>query len=331
MQVANPETAENDGAKRKRGDTPEGTVVWRLVTSTHTKIESAGLAPPPTPTRRFHVSRAAGNVVLFERSASEQDKAIPKDGADKAQIPEEGTLQHKIRAPVSKAPSTPRKRPGAGAALAPTQKTRTAANGISEETLRQFEKFSAEVENDAVSPRRSPVRSPTSPPARLTPRAPKLRFKDRHPAEAARLEAQDADAMDIDDPSNPYVYDTYVREIVKPDANGHVPLPSPQTTSIGYIILTADDEEWWYESDSSDREFETDDDDENAEDYYANDYPEDELSDDDEFDRDPYRHYKDENDETYDLEGDGSDVEGEEFSTAVPKMKGAYWGKVGEE
>lgn len=231
------------------------------------------------------------------------------------------------------APSTPRKRPGARTALAHPPKPRAAANDISEETLRQFEKFSAEIESDTVSLRKTPISSPTSPPSKFTPKAPKLRFKDRHPAEAARLEAQDPDAMDIDndDPNNPYVYDTYVREIVKPDANGHIPLPSPQETSIGYIVLTPDDEEWWYDSDSSDREFDTDDEDENAEDYYANDYPEDELSEDDEFDKDPYRHYKDENDETYDLDdGSGSEGEGDEFSTAVPKFKGAYWGKVGE-
>jgi hypothetical protein len=303
-----------------------------LVTSIHTQTLSPELAPPETPTRRFHVSRAAGNVVLFERKASEQEKTIPKDGTGTAQQPDESTSHPKEPTTLPQPPSTPRKRPGAGTALAVSQKPRAAANGISEETLRQFEKFSAEVENDAVSPRKPPLRSPTSPPSRFTPKAPKLRFKDRHPAEAARLEAQDPEAMDIDndDPDNPYVYDTYVREIVKPDANGHLPLPSPQTTSIGYIVLTPDDEEWWYESDSSDREFDTDDEDENAEDYYANDYPEDELSEDDEFDRDPYSHYRDENDETYDLDEE-SDVEEEEFSTAVPKMKGAYWGKAGEQ
>jgi hypothetical protein len=137
--------------------------------------------------------------------------------------------------------------------------------------------------------------------------------------------------IDNDDPNNPYVYDTYVREIVKPDAEGNIPIPSAETTSIGYIVLTTEDEEWWYESDSSDNEFDTDDEDENAEDYYANDYPEDELSEDDEFDRDPYRHYHDENDETYDLDADGSDVDEEEaFSTAIPKVKGAYWGVAGE-
>lgn len=136
--------------------------------------------------------------------------------------------------------------------------------------------------------------------------------------------------MEVD--GEDYVYDTYIREIIMPDAEGKI--PEPQGT-VGYIMLTEEDEEWWYDNDQSDKEFDTDDEDSNAEEYYANDYPEDELSSEDEFDRGAYRHYHGEDNEEYDLDDEVRSDEDEEqpFRQAVPKpqVPNGYWGRVGEQ
>jgi hypothetical protein len=212
------------------------------------------------------------------------------------------------------------------------QKARAAGNGISDAVIRQFERFSEEVEKDEVpkrTPRQAPATVVSPSPSKFTPKAPRLRYKDRHPEEAAALARKDPHAMDVD--SEGYVYDTYVAEVIMPDADGK--LEEPQG-NIGYIVLTEEDEEWWYEDDGTDKEFDTDDEDSNAEEYYANDYPEDELSSDDEFDRDPYRHYHDENSELYDLaDGSGNEEEEEDesFRQTVPKTRGVFWGMAGEQ
>jgi hypothetical protein len=161
------------------------------------------------------------------------------------------------------------------------------------------------------------------------PKAPKLRFKDRHPEQAAALSGKDPNAMDVD--TDDYVYDTYVREVIMPDADGKVPEPEG---TVGFIVISEEDEEWWFGDDESDKEFDTDDEDENAEDYYGNDYPEDELSSDDEFERDPYSYFHGDDKEEYGLSDDedaDSDEDGDEpFSQGVPKPQAVYWGKAGE-
>jgi len=161
----------------------------------------------------------------------------------------------------------------------------------SDEQVKQFEKFSQELEQQELAQSK-----PMSTPIKYLPTGPARRSKTPSSQQAITLAVQDPDAMDVDD----YVIDTYVREELMSDADGNIP---EHQGIIGYIILKEEDEEWWNGEDESDREFDTDEDDENAEDYYANDYPEDELSSDDEFDRDPYqrkyRHGSD--DEEYDL------------------------------
>ncbi|KAF2677121.1 hypothetical protein K458DRAFT_410017 [Lentithecium fluviatile CBS 122367] len=92
----------------------------------------------------------------------------------------------------------------------------------------------------------------------------------RHPEKAAALATQDHDTMDLDN----YVYETYVRKEIMPNADGKIP---ESEGIVGIIVLNEEDEEPWHEEES-DREFETDDEDKNAEVYYANDYPEDEIT-----------------------------------------------------
>jgi hypothetical protein len=190
--------------------------------------------------------------------------------------------------------------------------------------ISQFEKFSYDVENEEVEKTRL---ARLSSPSKFKPKAPKLRYKDRHPEQAAALEGNDPDAMDaMDVDGDDYVYDTYVREIIMPDASGKIPEPRG---IVGFIVLTEEEEEWWFGEDESDREFDTDDQDSNAEDYYANDYPEDETDSDDDSDRggNDYIHGADNEDE-YDLiDGAGSDDDEEKsFRQTIPKVGGARWG-----
>ena len=106
--------------------------------------------------------------------------------------------------------------------------------------------------------------------------------------------------------------------------------------SINPLIWPHDNmQEWWNGEDESDQEFDTDEDDENAEDYYANDYPEDELDSDDEFGRDPYqrryRHGSD--DEEYDLESyedaNSGDEDDEHFRRITAPLQAALLNRPG--
>jgi hypothetical protein len=198
--------------------------------------------------------------------------------------------------------------------------------------LRELEALSAQVE------KQDNLLIPLPSPSKHKPKAPARRFAQRHPEKAAALAAHDnpshGDAMDID--GEEYVYDTYIREVVLPDANGKLP---ESVGTVGVLEIKEDEEDWWNASDESDKEFDTDDDDENAEDYYANDYPEDELDEDDEYDRNlyqqKYRHGSD--DEEYNLDegddtiGSGEDEDDLHFKMTVPKaQRPGYWGAVGE-
>ncbi|KAF1970764.1 hypothetical protein BU23DRAFT_556487 [Bimuria novae-zelandiae CBS 107.79] len=269
---------------------------WRLLQKPGDDIPAA--VPSPTQqNRRFHVLLSGGQRVLVEAPD-------PTTGAQATAIEEPGNVPSisEVKEPEETIPSCPRKRPGAGAAVRvnPAYKAAAAAEQVtnpSDDQVKRFEAFSQEVEQEELA-RSKPVKYlPTGP----------ARRKGRSTPQAATLAVRDPDAMDVDD----YVIDTYVREEVMEDADGNVP---EHEGIIGYIILKDEDEEWWNGEDESDREFDTDEDDENAEDYYANDYPEDELDSDDEFDRDPYqsryRHGSD--DEEYDLENDEEVHSGDE-------------------
>ncbi|ORX89336.1 hypothetical protein BCR34DRAFT_609252 [Clohesyomyces aquaticus] len=144
--------------------------------------------------------------------------------------------------------------------------------------------------------------------SRFKPKAPALRYKDRHP--------EVAEAMEIDD--DDYVYDTYYREEVMDGTSESVAEP---TGSVGVIVIGEEDEDLWEgfgeEEEDSDRVY-TDDEDENAEDYYANDYPEDELESEDEFDKNPYRYHHGSDEEEYDADNDPWSDE-EEDKNARPR------------
>lgn len=305
---------------------------WKLVQKPGVSTPEPSLPSPAQPGRRFQFSSSAGSRVLIEARHPAHGQDIQCKNEATPSLPQgEAPSPSPIVAQQATTPR-PRKRPGAGTAIhnaKPAAAENTpGSTAPSEEEVQRFEKFSKEVEKDELAM----TRLPTSP-IKYKPKAPALRYKERHPESAAH-DGHGPDAMDVDE----YVIDTYVREVIMPDADGNIPEPKG---TVGIIVLNEGDEEWWNGDDESDREFDTDDDDENAEDYYANDYPEDELSSDDEYDRNlyqkKYRHGSD--DEEYDLDHDDDSADGarsdgdedeEHFRRVAPRSAPGYWGRFGE-
>ena len=308
--------------KRQRS---EADIFFRRLTKPGDTPQESG-ASIPTTERRFHldpVSRARSKHVFIERRA-----ATPQDAPENIQ--QIASQEH-----TSQEPPRPRKRPGTRAAstVIPSRTVQqiTHRTQPSEHDVRELEALSHKLAHDEVH-----TDSYTSP-SKYKPKAPARRFAEREPEKAATLALRDgdADAMDVD--NDEYVIDTYVRETFVPDADGKLPTP---VGTVGFLVLNDEDEDWWNGSDSDDKEFDTDDDDSNAEEYYANDYPEDELSEDDEFGRDPYkrdnRHGSD--DEEFDANDSGNDAIGSDededdlhYKMTVPKAKRTgYWGMAGQ-
>ncbi|KAF2448233.1 hypothetical protein P171DRAFT_209123 [Karstenula rhodostoma CBS 690.94] len=308
--------ADRDRTIKRQKSAPRFT--WRLLQKPGDNVPAALPSPTPQQNRRFHVSLSAGLRVLVE--APDLPNAAPTTAGETSSvpsIPEAAEPQDATRAPP--ATPRPRKRPGAAAAMrinpAYTAQSEGDANP-SDEHVKHFEKLAEELEQEEQAQSK-----PAPSPVKYLPTGPARRSK-----KATALAVQDPDAMDVDE----YVIDTYVREELMSDADGNI---VKHEGIIGYIILKEEDEDWWNGEDESDREFDTDEDDENAEDYYANDYPEDELSSDDEFDRDPYqrkyRHGSD--DEEYDLNDDAisGDEDDEHFRRLTVPGQAALLNRLG--
>jgi hypothetical protein len=308
---------------------PSNYIFRRLTKPNDAPPQQFPTSPTPTTERRFQLDASARAqqkrvfMEIRERTATKQDITS-------------GQLVTSVKESVPEEPSRPQKRPGAGSALRNTSKPaidrKVQTSGPSAQDVQQLEALSRQVEKE------DNLLIPAPSPSKFKPKPPAQRFAERNPARAAALAAQDntddGDAMEID--SDEYVIDTYVREPIMPDADGKLPEP---TGTVGVLVIGEEDEDWWNGEDESDKEFDTDDEDENAEDYYANDYPEDELDEDDEYDRNlyqkKYRHGSD--DEEYNLD-DGDDAIGSDededdlhFKMTVPKVqRPGYWGAVGE-
>ncbi|CAO2651641.1 Nn.00g042110.m01.CDS01 [Neocucurbitaria sp. VM-36] len=319
----------------KRQKSSQNFAYRRLTKPNDTPVQN--LVPPtPTTERRFHLDPVA-------RTQSKHVFIEARQVAENGTVGTDAQVRTKDVELTPESTPRPRKRPGAGSALPqPSNKAihqKPQITEPSENDVRQLEALSQEVEK--VDNLHIPL--PPSPP-KFKPHPPAQRFAERHPAQAAALASQEqngdnsGEAMDID--TDEYVYDTYIRETILPDANGQLPPPSG---TVGFLVIKdVEDDDWWNGSDSSDKEFDTDDEDENAEDYYANDYPEDELSEDDEFGRDvyqkKYRHGSDdeefnlgEEEDDDDAIGSGEDEDDLHFKMTVPKaQRGGYWGTYGE-
>ncbi|KAF1833530.1 hypothetical protein BDW02DRAFT_378301 [Decorospora gaudefroyi] len=316
------------GNEIKRVKSSQNIFGYRRVTKPTDAKEHA--SAPPTPTsnapKRYlldAVPRIGGKRVFVEEREQQ--------AARKEETQVGGQVQAVSYEPTPASQQRPRKRPGAASALPPTLNPATQrqppVTAPSETDVRKLEALSQEVEKvDNLS-----IPLPSHPLSKHKPKAPAQRYADRHPTQANDDHA-DGDAMDID---SEYVYDHYIREPIHPNA------PEP-TGPIGLLVITASDADWWDNEEISDREFDTDDEDENAEDYYANDYPEDEMSDDDEFGRDlyqkKYRHGSDDEEFVADGDADGEDALGSgededdaHFRMTVPKgQRVGYWGMAGE-
>ncbi|KAK4147020.1 uncharacterized protein C8A04DRAFT_34568 [Dichotomopilus funicola] len=164
----------------------------------------------------------------------------------------------------------------------------------------------------------SPARS------RFKPKAPKLRYFERHPESVRGRKVEQSNppgaaAMDVDTAMSTgmadttdeedYVVETYERVPAERLRNQAVP-----AHRVGLLVFDTepDKAEFFYgnESDSED-EFPEDDEDENAENYYAADYPDEDLDWDDEFGQNPYQftNQNDSDKEEYDeLDYDDDDV-----------------------
>lgn len=141
----------------------------------------------------------------------------------------------------------------------------------------------------------SPLRKPLS---RFKPKAPALRYNERHP-EAAAQELEDQSLMDGDDDSK-YVLETYIRMPIEMFQSVE------QTKNFGLLVLDSqpDIDEFYNDDSDDDSEIYDEEEDENglttdsrrlqkltyiAENHPSTDYPEDEVASDDEYDRNPYR------------------------------------------
>ncbi|OSS43243.1 hypothetical protein B5807_12105 [Epicoccum nigrum] len=333
--------------KRQRS---EADIFFRRLTKPgdSTPQQDSGASTPSTE-RRFHldpVSRAKSKHVFIERrAATEPSTPAPTPlTADTHDTASDGGQQPR-----------PRKRPGTRAASsvhAPKPAVQTThRTQPSEHDVRELEALSHRLEHEETTHH---ALHPHASPSKYKPKAPSRRFAEREPEKAAQLAARDgvsgpaaAAAADDDDAveamdlsGDDYVIDTYVREPLLRDSSGNLPTA---TGSVGYLVLAAEDDDWWaaHGSDESDKGFATDDDDSNAEEHYANDYPEDELTDDDEFDREPYKkaHRRGSSDEEFDAGesgeedplGSDDDEDDLHYKMTVPKVKRVqgYWGMNG--
>ncbi|KAI1384595.1 uncharacterized protein F4822DRAFT_415667 [Hypoxylon trugodes] len=156
---------------------------------------------------------------------------------------------------------------------------------------------------------------------------PTKRYAERHP-EAAQastdVDMMDTDAYISDSDDSDYIIETYER--VPASKMEHAP---PQ--SVGVLVF--DDEpdlEFFYgDGGDSEDEWAEDEDDENAENYYAADYPDEEVASDDEFGQNPYsfRTRNASDLEEYDLDNDDDDAafsdkaEGSKFITYIGRPR----------
>ncbi|KAG5959902.1 hypothetical protein E4U58_004817 [Claviceps cyperi] len=153
-------------------------------------------------------------------------------------------------------------------------------------------------------------------PLRFKPKSPAKRFHERHPELAAQTPAKsqgdavanevdgneddDDDDDDEDDENNDgkWLYDEYVR------IPAHSVAVDVSSTEVGILVLGEEEESVLFFGSALDEDDELgeDDEDENAENYYAADYPENEVDSDDEFGRQAYmyRHGNNSDDEEFD-------------------------------
>ncbi|KAI0180951.1 hypothetical protein GGR52DRAFT_12006 [Hypoxylon sp. FL1284] len=189
---------------------------------------------------------------------------------------------------------------------------------MNEYTLQQIGLNLQKVNDEKVSEESAKAQSKFKP-------KPITRYAERHPetTQGSRdvdMMNTDADVSDSDD--GEYIIETYER-VPASKLGEHV---SPK--KVGLIVFDEDPEmEFFYGDDSdSEAEWAEDEEDENAENYYAADYPEDEVASDDEYNYNAYsfRNRNASDLEEYDLDDDDDDDDDDDEDEDKDKDKGKY-------
>jgi len=279
--------------------------------------QAAGL-PASTEPRTFHLSQPkkrkqddASIATVIEHD--NRPTKISRTGEDRVspKAPEQS--------PTRSHPERSYKRPGRGALVKPqdarpdaeqTEMVKSIANQRVN-ARKQMNDLAAEMHSFALDE----VAKTEKPKSVAKPKLSASRAKALHQqrgATAPQPQIHNVD-VDMDDSSDSeVVYDTYILAGPKTPASTNNGQESADVLrvqnpsgNIGYLIITSEDEELWENyiegQDHQDPDA-FDDEDENAEDYYAADYPSDELASDDEHDRGAYgyRRQGGSDDEQYD-------------------------------
>ena len=199
-------------------------------------------------------------------------------------------------------PLPPLKKPGKGAAVAKTNSHPQQPESESEQRRRkELEDWGAEAAREVVQREREiefaeQVEAWTKPKNVAAPKLSGQRSRDIHRERVASNGSPKVDTfkdlsqeLDVDDEAD-YVVERYVLAPSSDEAavQAHALIDKG---NVGYLVITEADESLWnsyLEEESSDEDEDSADADSNAEDFYAADYPEDELASDDEFDRAAY-------------------------------------------
>ncbi|KAL8802048.1 MAG: hypothetical protein Q9182_004061 [Xanthomendoza sp. 2 TL-2023] len=161
------------------------------------------------------------------------------------------------------------------------------------------------------------------PVAKAKPKPPKPRPAKEAVGASNHVDSTHQDVMNVDervDKPDAFVFDVYLRqaEFVADKSSAesaNTKLETADPDKVGLLVIEDEDQDIWElygeEDQSSDGGWNSEEEDENAEDYYGNDYPEDELDSDDEYDRNTYRHWQsvfddEEPDSNIDWSDDGS-------------------------
>ncbi|KAL8811037.1 MAG: hypothetical protein Q9200_002126 [Gallowayella weberi] len=144
----------------------------------------------------------------------------------------------------------------------------------------------------------------SKPVVKAKPKPPKPRPAKERVGASIHVDNTHPDVMNVDeggDESDTFVIDVYLRQAENvadkssaESANARLETADPD--KVGLLVIEDEDQDMWElygeEDQSSDDGWNSEEEDENAEDYYGNDYPEDELDSDDEYDRNTYTHWR---------------------------------------
>jgi len=269
--------------------------------------------------RRFHLSkshlsaqgsgvlkkRPSGPAVFVERNRKRVAQRLEEQRGESGLVDEkkedasvnETAPSRKLKRPGTKAVAA--QKPTASAAPLPASAARPHEENMDHITADMNSWVMAEIGATLQEMDREKQRTA----ARARPKAPALRYADRHPESRTHAPGnkEDDDAMAIDssdEDDGDWVIEEYVR----------IPLQSMAVDvnpgDVGVLVLEGEEEDVFFFGPAHDEDDDCleDDEDENAENHYTADYPEDEVDSDDEYNRHAY-FYRTQNasdDEEYD-------------------------------